>query len=73
MEGAVEGEGEVSDIVAADVVGCYDDYYAGSLVYAELAADDVLGAAGFGVFGVEGCFAVDDDFLDLEDGGDAYG
>ncbi|HEY4822414.1 MAG TPA: hypothetical protein VIH83_01865 [Candidatus Bathyarchaeia archaeon] len=73
VEGAVERQGKVSDVVAADVLGCYNYYDAGSLVYAEFAADDVLGAAGLGVFGIEGCFRVDDDLLDLEDGGDAYG
>ncbi len=73
VEGAVEGEGEVSDIVSADIGGGNDYNYTVALVYAKFAYDDVLGAAGLGVSGVEGCFAVDYDFLDLENSGDAYG
>ena len=73
VEGAVEGEGKVTGVVSADIGGGYDYNYTVALVYTKFADDDVLGAAGFGVSRVEGCFAVDDDFLDLEDGGDAYG
>lgn len=71
MERSVESESEISHLSSSDIVGGYHDNYAASLVYAELLGDDVLSAAGFGVFRVERGFRVDDDLLYLEDGWDA--
>lgn len=71
MEGPVEGEGEVSDIIASNIALGYHDDSAGSLVDSELLANYLSCLVRLAVWRVEVGVAVDDHVLYLENGWDA--
>ena len=71
MEGLVERQSEIANIVASHIRRC--DYYddAAALANAELFANDGLSDTGLRGLGVVSCLRVDDNALDLENGWDA--